>query len=1168
MYKVKYKIKLLFAIALLAAINVNANTYTVTSTNNSGAGSLRQAILDANTNPGTDNIVFNIPGGGVQTITLTQLLPLITDPVHIQGYTQPEAAAGPIGSRTINIQVNGGNTTTTPSGRTAGDGLFRFTSGAGGSSISGLSIYNTGSSTEAIQLQQGLSNVHIWGNYIGVLANGSSPSSSAEFNKDDGILLGNYDADSGSFTNITIGTNGDGANDANEGNVISNAADAVGGGDGIQLGTANGTYTWSNIRISGNYIGLAADGITAAPNGINEGDAPYGGSGINNVGGSNLLIGSNGNGTSDAQERNIISGNTGNGIELYKAASNVSIAGNYIGTDKTGMVAVPNGTASTSSLPYIGILVLGTSGDISNVVIGFDDTRHTAANAAAVRNVISGNYGLGVQVYNNMGTGNRISGNYIGVNATGNTALGNGQANIAHPAAVLFAVGVDITVAGNVLVGTNSNGTNDVYERNIISGNIDARGVYIRNGSTANVVAGNYIGVGADGTTAVGNDFPGVHIDASGSNRIGSNDDGTNDAAEANIIANNGKSVNIANPSGDGLRITGNATRNRISRNIFFNNKQNAIDLSNDGVTANDGVTTASSPNILLDYPVFTAYGISGSTMTVSGYAGACGGVEGMAGTTIDGTLTVQVYRQADDGDQDGAISAGSCSRSVAHGEGIQYLGSITITGGTFTNATFTLVPGASFSPGDKITGITIDANGNTSEFGAIAQTLPFPCENTLYLQNGNTLYEYSVSGSQTPLFYTGNINALAFSTTGLLWAFDQTAQSVVIIGADGSKTPITIPGLPVGGADYNVGAIDVNGYYYLYNGQQAARFYIIDTDPARPATYGQLVDPAATGGVVPYDPDTRSPNGTQIYPLPPNHANRRLFSDWCINPADGQLYTVTNSTSYRPYRLVSYNPVSGQLTEHTGQIGGDGFQGNVSFGAIFIDLFGNFFVFGNTHGHLYSIDTTTATATRLSTNSISSSNIDGANCILADEPLPIHLLSFDANKKGNTAELVWATASEQNNKGFDIEHSTDGRTWTAIGFVNSKGQNGNSSVRLDYDLTDNTPAGGPNYYRLKQIDLNGKYEYSAVRMVSFGKGDNVISIYPNPARDNISIRGLSGGEAISIYDMTGRKLKELKNAGSATTVSLDELNQGVYHISIIAADGYNVSSHKVIVSK
>ncbi|MGG9963428.1 T9SS type A sorting domain-containing protein [Ferruginibacter sp. SUN106] len=796
MKQIHFKVKRIFAVVLLliggAFTAANATTYTVTNTGdnggtnpaaNAGTGTLRQAIIDANANPGADNINFNIAGAGVQTITLSALLPLITGPTTINGYSQTGALQGSIGSRTILIGING-NATITASGGRGVDGLFRFTSTASNSSLSGLAIYHTGSSVEAVMIEPGNSNIQVWGNYIGVLPSGVSPAAS-NFNGDDGIFIGSNTINSGTFNNITIGTNGDGTNDANEGNVIANSVEPTDGGDGIQIGSTSGIYTWSNIKVSGNYIGVAADGVTAAPNGLSTSGTlqANGQDGINLLGVSNVLIGSDGNGMSDVLERNIISGNAGNGIDIYgsSASSSISIAGNYIGTDKAGTAAVPNGIKSTSAVPFCGILVSNAGGgNASGVVIGFDDTKHTAATAAAIRNIVSGNYSIGIQFSGITGTSNKIAGNYIGVDANGNTGLGNGQYNIAHPASVVFSNGIDVYATTNLLIGTNANGINDSYETNIISGNIDARGVYIRNGSSLNVVAGNYIGVGADGTTAIGNDFAGVHIDVSGNNRIGSNDDGTNDAAEANIIANNAKSTNASNPTSDGVRITGNATQNRISRNIFYNNKTTPIDLANDGVSVNDGVTTAAQPNILLDYPVFTAYNISGTTMTVSGYVGQCNGTETVPGTVISGTTTVQVYKVANDGDQNGAISNNGCSRSVAHGEGVQYLGSITVTNGVFTNTTFTLVPGASFALGDKITGITIDANGNTSEFGVDAAPVGYIYVHKKALDETSSIdFPFTVSGGSTvvPNFNLNDkddqipLQDIGASQGGRLWA-------------------------------------------------------------------------------------------------------------------------------------------------------------------------------------------------------------------------------------------------------------------------------------------------------------------------------------------------------------------------------------------------------------
>lgn len=774
----QFKINILLFTLMLIGISssMQANTYTVINTNDAGAGSLRQAITDANNNAGADLITFNIPGAGVKTIVLASILPTISGPTTMNAYTQPGSIQGGIGLRTILIAIDGGDIT-------GSTGLFRFTPNSDGSNLSGFSIYNTGADMEAVAISPDCLNIHIWGNYIGVLPNGTSPAA-AGFNGDDGILIGdNVSAVSGTFTNIFIGTDGNGINDANEGNVISNNADAVNGGDGIQVGSNIAAYTYTNIRISGNYIGVEADGITPAPNGISMlgvGQS-QGQDGIYLRSASNILIGSDANGISDILERNIISGNNGHGIEMLGTSSNINIAGNHIGTDKTGLSAVPNGKKGTSAAPYCGIQITGTGGgNASNIIIGFNDAVHTTANAAATRNIISGNQQHGIQFFTVSGAGNKVSGNYIGVDATGNLGLGNGRVNILH-GAVVSATGVDLTAANNILIGTDADGDDDILERNIISGNIDARGIYIRNASNSNIVAGNYIGVGANGNVAIGNEFSGVHIDGSNNNRIGSNDDAINDALESNTIANNAKSVNTNTTTSDGVRVTLNATGNRISRNIFYSNKENPIDLANNGVSVNDGITTGAQPNLLLDYPVFTDYSVSGNIMTISGYIGTCNGNETVVGTPINVTPTIiQVYKAANDGDQNGAIT-NSCSRFLAHGEGIQYLGSITVTNGLFTNATFTMEPGTSFIAGDKLTGITIDnVTGNTSEFGVEVSPMGYIYVQKKALDETSSVnFPFSVSGGATivPNFNLNDNDAqiavldIGASENGRLWA-------------------------------------------------------------------------------------------------------------------------------------------------------------------------------------------------------------------------------------------------------------------------------------------------------------------------------------------------------------------------------------------------------------
>ncbi|RYD97127.1 MAG: T9SS type A sorting domain-containing protein [Sphingobacteriales bacterium] len=188
------------------------------------------------------------------------------------------------------------------------------------------------------------------------------------------------------------------------------------------------------------------------------------------------------------------------------------------------------------------------------------------------------------------------------------------------------------------------------------------------------------------------------------------------------------------------------------------------------------------------------------------------------------------------------------------------------------------------------------------------------------------------------------------------------------------------------------------------------------------------------------------------------------------------------------------------------------------------------------------------------------------ANFGLANTATPVTLLTFEASKKDNTALLVWATATEQDNSGFNVERSIDGRSWATIGFVASKSENGKSSIRKDYNFTDNKPLNGRNYYRLKQTDHNGSYAYSEVQMIAIVK-TATIDIYPNPATDRLSLSGLKGNETIFIYDVSGKLILHVKAESALVHISLNNLAEGMYHINITDEEGSS-SVYKIMKSK
>jgi len=176
--------------------------------------------------------------------------------------------------------------------------------------------------------------------------------------------------------------------------------------------------------------------------------------------------------------------------------------------------------------------------------------------------------------------------------------------------------------------------------------------------------------------------------------------------------------------------------------------------------------------------------------------------------------------------------------------------------------------------------------------------------------------------------------------------------------------------------------------------------------------------------------------------------------------------------------------------------------------------------------------------------------------------PLPVELISFNADCYGNKVDIVWQTASEINNAGFSIEKSNDGKSFVQIGFV---GGAGNSNSLESYSYTDNKPGKGTTYYRLKQIDTDGKYVYSKAIYASCDDQNEIdpsFIVYPNPTNDiiNISAENLPDEDAsVSIYNMIGSLVWQSKlNAVSGmafTRFDMSDLPPAMYLVKVISGD-------------
>jgi len=591
----KTKSFILFFLLLLQVIctGVYAANFTVTNTSDSGAGSLRSAIQSANTTPGAPHqIVFNIP---------------VSDP----GYSSAR-------------------------------GVWTITPLSPLPYITGSNINIDGTSQTTFA---GNTNIH-----------------GPEIELD-----GNHNIDYGFFiingSHITI-----------KGFIIRKFT------YGIQI---SGTASQHHI-ISGNYVGVNHD--------ASDTSGCYIGIEILNYAGNTMIGGAN------PEDRNIVSGNHHIGIRLLHSSNN-TLYNNYIGTDRTGNLALPN---------YDGLSLEAFS---QNNIIG--------GSGSGMRNVISGNYAYGLPLIGLHTQHNIIRGNHMGTNAAGTAPLPNTYGILFDDGARYNIVGGHAPGEGNVLSGNtgyglfiynlgttenliygnfigtdatgtfaipNANGividgvaTRHTIDKNIISGNIQQGIVIHITGSNEHLITRNLIGTDISGNNPLGNGSDGIRIAEGGQhNTIGIAPD------SGNVIAWNG---------GNGILImTAADICNRISGNSIHSNALLGIDLYPEGVTPNDPGDFDSGPNAGMNFPVILSAIYDPGTGTTT--------ITGVLDTPGPETCTVELFLS--DGDPSG------------HGQGKVYAGNLSpLPDGTFT---FTFPDPFIIN---RLCATATDACGNTSEFSS-----------------------------------------------------------------------------------------------------------------------------------------------------------------------------------------------------------------------------------------------------------------------------------------------------------------------------------------------------------------------------------------------------------------------------------------------------------------
>lgn len=180
------------------------------------------------------------------------------------------------------------------------------------------------------------------------------------------------------------------------------------------------------------------------------------------------------------------------------------------------------------------------------------------------------------------------------------------------------------------------------------------------------------------------------------------------------------------------------------------------------------------------------------------------------------------------------------------------------------------------------------------------------------------------------------------------------------------------------------------------------------------------------------------------------------------------------------------------------------------------------------------------------------------------DLALSVTLTNFSGEVNGKQNLLHWTTATEQNNTGFEMHRSIDEYNFNKIGFTATKAINGNSNLHLSYDYADNFFAQGTNYYRLKQLNKDGKFSYSNIVVLkeAHSLAPGLSAVYPNPANNILNVKLSSqhnNNITLLIVDLTGKSLLgKTANIGSGESIlqfDISQLSAGTYFLKIISSD-------------
>jgi hypothetical protein len=183
-----------------------------------------------------------------------------------------------------------------------------------------------------------------------------------------------------------------------------------------------------------------------------------------------------------------------------------------------------------------------------------------------------------------------------------------------------------------------------------------------------------------------------------------------------------------------------------------------------------------------------------------------------------------------------------------------------------------------------------------------------------------------------------------------------------------------------------------------------------------------------------------------------------------------------------------------------------------------------------------------------------------------AGAPLPVTLLNFNGNRNGNNVTLRWATTFESDNAGFEIQRLVNGE-YKTIGYVNSKGDNGGSSLQLQYQFTEVNVANAVSWYRLMQVNKDGSKKVLPSLAIRGLEDLKKMLIYPNPGSTVNVLFGSSSIRDVSIADLSGKLIKRWIDY-SDDNLTLADLQTGIYMLVVYDKNTARKTISKILINR